>query len=267
MSSWIKVHRQITDHPLWKDKPFSRGQAFIDLLLMANTKEGMCYIDGAQVHFVPGEIITSEVKLSIRWGWSRKKVRGFLSGMERDGMGIKKGTAKYTSVTIVNWALYQSGGQVITQLRNSSGPGEEQLRNTNKNKELEVRKDLSPLPPAPPKCTSGKRPGTQGYADYVYLLPSEHAALVSEYGEPATARMIEILDGYKANNQKRLVEYRDDYRVIRNWVLLRWQEEQAGGGRGQPQRAQAVIPATQYEQRKYDDSVYDQFYANGKGTK
>ena len=35
---WIKLDRQICDHWLWKDQPFSYGQAWVDLLLNANHK-------------------------------------------------------------------------------------------------------------------------------------------------------------------------------------------------------------------------------------
>lgn len=34
-TGWIKLHRKITDHWLWEDKPFARGQAMIDLLILA----------------------------------------------------------------------------------------------------------------------------------------------------------------------------------------------------------------------------------------
>lgn len=36
MSGWIKIHRDILYHEIWSDKPFSKGQAWIDLILMAN---------------------------------------------------------------------------------------------------------------------------------------------------------------------------------------------------------------------------------------
>ena len=36
MSGWIKIHRDILYHEIWSDKPFSKGQAWIDLILLAN---------------------------------------------------------------------------------------------------------------------------------------------------------------------------------------------------------------------------------------
>ena len=36
---YIKLYRSIFNHWLWQDKPFSRGQAFVDLILLANYKD------------------------------------------------------------------------------------------------------------------------------------------------------------------------------------------------------------------------------------
>lgn len=44
MAGWQKVYRDITKHWLWEDKPFSRGQAFIDLLLMVNHQDKKYYL-------------------------------------------------------------------------------------------------------------------------------------------------------------------------------------------------------------------------------
>ena len=33
---WVKTYRSLTDHWVWQDKPFSKGQAWMDLLLMVN---------------------------------------------------------------------------------------------------------------------------------------------------------------------------------------------------------------------------------------
>ena len=34
-AGWIKVSRTIQEHWVWDEKPFSKGQAWIDLLLLA----------------------------------------------------------------------------------------------------------------------------------------------------------------------------------------------------------------------------------------
>ena len=39
MAGWVKVHRDIQNCWIWEEKPFSRGQAFIDLILMVNHED------------------------------------------------------------------------------------------------------------------------------------------------------------------------------------------------------------------------------------
>lgn len=44
MSGWIKIHRDILYHEIWSDKPFSKGQAWIDLILLANHSDNKCMV-------------------------------------------------------------------------------------------------------------------------------------------------------------------------------------------------------------------------------
>lgn len=139
---WIKLHRQITEHWLWEEKPFSKGQAWIDLLLQANHKENKVPFGNQLISIERGEFLTSESKLAERWGWSRKKVRNFLTMLSQDGMieNIKMPN-KGTRIKIVNYGVYQDLGDntgttkdtTQEQLKNNRGTTEEQLRNTNKN--------------------------------------------------------------------------------------------------------------------------------------
>ena len=130
---WISLHRQIWNSWVWDDKPFSKGQAWIDLLLLANHEPNKTLIGNQIIHVKRGELISSEVKLSERWGWSRKKTREFLKVLQSDGMITKKSTSKYTAITIVNYEIYQGVGTTKEQQKNSRGTAMEQQWNTNNN--------------------------------------------------------------------------------------------------------------------------------------
>jgi hypothetical protein len=54
-----------------------------------------------------GDVITSEVKLMDRWGWSKTKVRAFLDLLENDSMLVKKADNKKTTLTLVNYSVWQ----------------------------------------------------------------------------------------------------------------------------------------------------------------
>lgn len=107
-STYIKLDRGITNNWLWADKPFSKGQAWIDLLLMANYKDHKRLYQGQLQEYKKGEVNTSVLYLATRWGWTRKKVAAFLTILESDKMVTIKGTTKGTTVTIENYTLYQS---------------------------------------------------------------------------------------------------------------------------------------------------------------
>ena len=107
---YIKLDRSILDHWLWSRKPFGMGQAWIDLILLANHKDVKRYRDGKVKTFQRGTITTSYDTLAERWGWDRKKVMRFISVLISDGMVSKNGTTHGTTVSLVNYDKFQGGG-------------------------------------------------------------------------------------------------------------------------------------------------------------
>ena len=79
-------------------------------------------------------------------------------------------------------------------------------------------------------CPSSLRPDAVQQADTVFLTEDELARLCREFGEDGAQRLVEILDAYKSNNPEKSARYRDDYKVIRSWVIRRYREEQDSAG-------------------------------------
>ena len=104
---YIKLYRKIQNHWLWKDKPFSRGQAWIDLILLANHKGSSTVIDGAKIEISAGSFVTSLRKLGDRWGWSYTKVDRFLKLLENEKMLLQNRDTKKTVLYLENYALFQ----------------------------------------------------------------------------------------------------------------------------------------------------------------
>ena len=104
---WISIHRQLQSHWLWDDKPFSKGQAWIDLLLLANHSEKTIMLGNELIDVQTGSFITSELKLMERWGWSKTKVRAFLDVLQKDNMIVKKTDRKKTTIIIENYSNFQ----------------------------------------------------------------------------------------------------------------------------------------------------------------
>lgn len=127
--SYIKLDRGLKTNSLWLEKPFSKGQAWVDLLLLAQGVEMDKHYRGKVQHMKPGTVYTSILYLTNRWGWSRNKVYRFLETLvkaemivlnnlkpcdtlgetiERTRNGTYNGTTNGTIITIENWEVYQT---------------------------------------------------------------------------------------------------------------------------------------------------------------
>lgn len=111
---WVSVNRSITDHWIWSEE-FSKGQAWIDLILLANHKDADILIKGQKLTVERGQLAWSELSLSKRWKWSRNKVRRFFDMLKKEGMILQK-TGHLTSViTICNYSSFQDSEKKAEQ--------------------------------------------------------------------------------------------------------------------------------------------------------
>lgn len=135
---WISIHRKIQDDWVWNDKPFSRGQAWIDLIMMVNHDDNTIIFDGNPKTVTRGSCITSIQKLCDRWGWSNTKVKKFLKNLQEDEKILFKiAPRKATAVTIVNYDKYQgediSKNTTETQQKHNRNITETQQKHINNN--------------------------------------------------------------------------------------------------------------------------------------
>lgn len=124
---WISIYRDIQENWLWEIKPFSYGQAWIDLLLSVNHKEQKVLINSDFIAVKKGEMITSQVKLGGKWGWDRKKVKKFLDLLKEDSMITYEATNHFTLVKVLNYDVYQDDdlearGSVLPNDKDSTRP-------------------------------------------------------------------------------------------------------------------------------------------------
>ncbi len=102
---WVKLHRTLAYNKLWLSEPFTKGQAWVDLLMLAGRD---------------GIVKTSYQWLADRWKWKHKeKARRFLSFLESEGMiefitekSVTENvtdsvTANVTAFRLINWEKFQ----------------------------------------------------------------------------------------------------------------------------------------------------------------
>lgn len=217
---WVSIHRQIQEHWLWKDKPFSYGQAWIDLILMANHTTNK-FVLGSEIVTVPsGSFITSELKLAERWGWSKTKVRTFLTLLQNDSMIEKKSDHKKTTISIVNYSVFQESETTKKPQKDQCSTTEKPVQDTNnndnnennENKNIDISDSDESAPEPTPKKTKVVK---HKYGEYnnVLLTDEEFEKLQNKY--PDYQERIERLSSYVASTGK---SYESHYATIRNWA-------------------------------------------------
>ena len=76
---FIKLWRSSVDNKFYFTEPFTRWQAWVDLLLLTQHKEYTITIRGISVIIKKGQVAVAEETLAQRWKWSRNKVRRYLA--------------------------------------------------------------------------------------------------------------------------------------------------------------------------------------------
>ncbi|WP_456010626.1 DnaA N-terminal domain-containing protein [Clostridium butyricum] len=140
MAGWQKIYRDIQDHWLWEDKPFSRGQAWIDLILLVNHEDNKTLIDGELIEVKRGSKITSLRKLADQWGWSTTKVKKFLELLQKEQMIKFESDNKKTLVSIENYSVYQSKDNTENTVKKQSDNTEVTQKNFKSNSEVIQKK-------------------------------------------------------------------------------------------------------------------------------
>ena len=136
---WIKLHRQIQDNKLWTCEPFTRGQAWVDLIIIANHKRNYFYLRDHKIEVERGQVGWSQLKLSTRWKWSRSKVKKFLNDLEKEQQIKQQVTQSTTIIEILNYEAYQEKEQQDAQQKDNRKTTEEQQKSTNKNEKNEKK--------------------------------------------------------------------------------------------------------------------------------
>lgn len=105
---WIKLYRSMQENPIWQSsEPFDDRSAWIDMLLMANHEQTEVSTRSGVVTIEAGSFLTSILKLSERWRWSRHKVSDYLNKLQKGHQVEQKRDVSYTLIKIINWQFYQ----------------------------------------------------------------------------------------------------------------------------------------------------------------
>ena len=134
-SGWIKLHRKITENPVWQDPRMLK--LWIYCLTKATHKEHEQMVGTQIIELQPGQFITGRNALAEEFNKGAKKEQRvspvslwrWLRKFEEWQMLNIKITNKYSVVTVKKWDEYQQNEQQVNIKRTSN----DQQVNTNKN--------------------------------------------------------------------------------------------------------------------------------------
>ena len=149
-SGWIKLFRKLQDNKLWHSEPFTKGQAWVDLLMLASHADRVFFKRGIEVKQERGVVGISEIGLADRWKWSRGKVRRFLNWLSVEQQIVQKKNRVTTLIKIINYSEYQ-GDSTTDSTTNGTTDGHNQ-----ECKEYIYKNILGEKPDPPPEPVKKK---------------------------------------------------------------------------------------------------------------
>lgn len=206
MQGWIKIHRQLLESSLFTCEPFSKGQAWISIIMLTNHKEGYITVkNGNMLKIERGECGYSELALAKIFKWSRGKVKRFLMFLENEKMIQQKIVENHSIIKVLNYEAYQD--DTTNDTTNSTTNGQQTIQQTDINKNDKNDKNDKNIKKEKLKF---------GEFQNVLLSDYEYQALKELYkGKLNDA--IETLSNYL---QSKGDKYKNHYAVMRknNWV-------------------------------------------------
>ena len=140
----------LLDNPICKSEPFTKGQAWITILMLTNHKDGYIKVkNGEMIKIERGECGYSELALSDIFSWSRGKVKRFLKLLENEKMIQQKIRSNRNIIAILNYEIYQDS--TVNDTVNDTVNGHlTDINNNDKNKTtttVSVQKNKNATPP------------------------------------------------------------------------------------------------------------------------
>jgi hypothetical protein len=106
MEGWIKIHRQIKDHWLWKSD--HRLKWWLDILLTVNHADTKVLIKGNLIDCKRGQSVRSLETWAKDWNVTKKTVKEFFELLQKDSMLLYESIQISTRITVCNYDNYQT---------------------------------------------------------------------------------------------------------------------------------------------------------------
>lgn len=139
---FIKLPRHIIEDSHYFSEPFTRTQAWIDLIILANYQDTTALVRGVKIVVKRGQVCRSITELAKRWKWSRNRVMRFTEGLvDAERVHVQKSPI-VNVYTIRNYEEYQGNGAANEATnRSTSGTIDGATRNPLSTKDMDAITD------------------------------------------------------------------------------------------------------------------------------
>ena len=139
---YIKLPRDITESSYYFSEQFTKTQAWIDLLILANYQDTTAHIRGVKIVVKRGQVCRSITELAKRWKWSRNRVMRFTEGLvDAERLHVQK-LPIVNVYTIRDYEEYQGNGAANEATnRSTSGTIDGATRNPLSTKDMDAITD------------------------------------------------------------------------------------------------------------------------------
>jgi len=139
---FIKLPRQIIEDTHYFSEPFTRTQAWVDLIILANYQDTTALVRGVKIVVKRGQVCRSITELAKRWKWSRNRVMRFTEGLvDAERLHVQK-LPIVNVYTIRDYEEYQGNGATDEATnRTTSGTTDRATRNPLSTKDMDAITD------------------------------------------------------------------------------------------------------------------------------
>ena len=222
MQGYIKLYRSLFDNPLFQSEPFTKGQAWITILLLTNHKDSFIRIkNGEIIKIERGECGYSELALAKIFQWSRGKVKRFLNLLESEKMIHQKNRANRTIIEVLNYENYQS--DTVNNTVNGHLTGQQTDINNNDNNDNNDKNIDARPKKIDPYASSEIQTTVRIYSEFCtdlipisnYSLDRPLRTLIAEYLEDTHCDFEYFKDVcIKANKLKQIGDFKIDLKSL-----------------------------------------------------
>lgn len=131
MTGWIKLHRKLLDSPIFQNEKLFKVFAYC--LMKASHKDHTQLVGRRVVELEKGQFVFGRKRASEELRLKESTVRDYIKLLENLGTIVVKSNNKFSVITVVNWAIYQSMEENSDSKNDNKSTTNQQQINTNKN--------------------------------------------------------------------------------------------------------------------------------------